>query len=282
MKEIDLNPLTELGFTNLEAEIYAFLVENSPATGYRIAKGIGKPAANSYKAIESLYTKGAILIDDSKTRLCRAVGIEELFDNIKDQVNVLSNKAKTELGKLTPSPNDNKIYQLQSAEQVFARYRSLLSNCKKVAMLDLFPVAVELLRDNILKASKRGVKITIKVYEPVKLPGVNLEYDTEGSKIVERWPGAWANGVFDGQEYVLAFLSKDANQVFQAVWSNNHYLSWIYYGALVAELKASALEQAILSEKPHKHLKKIVEQYDKLLDLESTGYEHASSFFGKD
>jgi len=46
--------LVPFGFTNLESEIYVFLLGESPATGYRIAQAIGKPAANTYKAIESL------------------------------------------------------------------------------------------------------------------------------------------------------------------------------------------------------------------------------------
>jgi len=282
MENIDLQPLVELGFTNLEAKVYAYLTAHSPATGYKISKGIGKQVANAYKAIESLHNKGAILIDDSTTRLCRAVKVEELTDNLKHRVDTLSDRAKTEINKLTGSPSDNRIYQLQTPEQVFARYRNLLSNSQRVIMLDLFPVAVEILRENILEASGRGVKVTVKVYESVELPGVDLEFGRDGKTIVKKWPGVWANGVFDGQEYILAFLSKDAREVFQAVWSNNHYLSWIYYGALVEELKASALESAILAKKPHKELKRVLTYYNKLMDLEATGYENASDFFGEE
>jgi sugar-specific transcriptional regulator TrmB len=280
MKNINIQPFNDLGFTSLESMIYIFLVEHSPATGYKIAKGIGKPVANVYKAIESLHNKGAILIDDSTTRLCRAVAFEELLDNLKTRVETLSHEASTELRKLTSSQSDNKIYQLQSTEQVFARYRSLLSTCQRVVILDLFPLAVELLRESILEASKRGVKITLKVYEPVKMPGVKLEFGYDGKTTVQKWPGAWANGVFDGQEYLLAFLSKDGKEVFQAVWSNNHYLSWIYYGSIVEELKSSALELAINAKKPNSELKKILKHYNNMMTLESTGFKGSSDFFG--
>ena len=56
--------LVEFGFTDLEAEIYLFLLGSSPTTGYRVAKGIRKPAANTYKALQTLATKGAILVED--------------------------------------------------------------------------------------------------------------------------------------------------------------------------------------------------------------------------
>src|SRR5215813_11412219 len=71
--------LVELGFTALEAEIYTWLAGETSATGYRIAQGIGKPVANTYKAIESLHNKGAILIEEDENRLCRAVPAGELL-----------------------------------------------------------------------------------------------------------------------------------------------------------------------------------------------------------
>ena len=95
MQEIDLQPLVDLGLTKLEAEIYTYLLGNSPSTGYGIAKGIGKPAANTYKALESLHNKGAILIDDSETRLCRSVPPDELFDSIERRFTNTKARAKT-------------------------------------------------------------------------------------------------------------------------------------------------------------------------------------------
>ncbi|MCP4706232.1 MAG: TrmB family transcriptional regulator [candidate division Zixibacteria bacterium] len=279
MNKIDLQPMIGLGFTNLEAEIYTCLVQHSPATGYKVAKEIGKPVANTYKAIESLHKKGAIIIDNSSTRLCRAVDIDELLDNLKNRVTVFSEQAKNELSKLTSSQTDNKIYQLRSVDQIFARLRNMLSNCKRVAILDLFPNVVEKLRENILEASDRGVKITLKVYEPIGLPGINIEVGTKGKTVVQRWPGTWANGVFDGEEYLLAFISKDLREVYQAVWSNNHYLSWVYYSAIVQELKSTALESAINAKKSNKELRKILSHYSKMEKLKSTGYKNAPHFF---
>ena len=74
--------LSELGFTNLEAEIYAFLLQESPVTGYRIAQAIGKPAANTYKAIQTLELKGAVIVDEGSSRMCRAVSADELLNRL--------------------------------------------------------------------------------------------------------------------------------------------------------------------------------------------------------
>jgi len=66
-------PLKALGFTETEALIYGYLVENSPATGYRISHDIGKQPPNTYKAIASLEDKGAIIVEVGERKLCRAV-----------------------------------------------------------------------------------------------------------------------------------------------------------------------------------------------------------------
>lgn len=279
MPHIDLRPLMGLGLTNLEAEIYTFLLENSPATGYGIAKGIARPIANTYKALESLHNKGAIIIDDSKTRLCRAVPIDEFFDTLQHRIDNMKDRTKLELNKLKSSPNDNRIYQLQTAEQVISRFRRMFLSCKRVVVLDFFPFAVQELHKEIISAAGRGVKITMKIYRPADLPGVKTFIAPDGDSIIKKWPGQWANGVFDGEEYLLAFLSRDGHRVLQAVWSNNQYLSWIYYSEIVHEFMAHELESAFDSVSPIEETKKILKKYKNILKLKETGYRNALSFF---
>ena len=62
-----------MGLNALEAEVYAQLLKESPLTGYGVAKALGKPAANVYKAIDTLADKGAVIVDEGGTRQCRAV-----------------------------------------------------------------------------------------------------------------------------------------------------------------------------------------------------------------
>ncbi len=71
--------LVPFGFTALEAEVYAFLLGEAPATGYRIAQGIGKPAANTYKAIQSLERKGALTVEAEGSRRATPVPAPELL-----------------------------------------------------------------------------------------------------------------------------------------------------------------------------------------------------------
>jgi len=271
--------LVELGLTSLEAEIYTFLLENSPATGYGIAKGIGKPAANTYKALESLHNKGAIIIEDSQTRLCRAVAVEELLDSFERRFDRLKDRAQAELKKLKSSPHDKRVYQIQTTDLVVSRYRKMLSDCKRVVMLDFFPFPLKELRNDIMAAAKRGVSITVKAYEPCDMAGVDIVVDPCAEAMLKKWPGQWANGIFDGEQYLLAFLSKNGRQVRQAVWSNNQYLGWIYFQGFVHELLVSELEAGLDNNLNVSKLKRIRNKYRKYLNLEATGFKDATTFF---
>lgn len=61
-------PLKALGFSEIESLVYAYLVGREPTTGYRVSHAIGKPTANTYKAIASLQQAGAVLVDEGDNR----------------------------------------------------------------------------------------------------------------------------------------------------------------------------------------------------------------------
>ncbi len=240
-----VKPLVALGLTPLESEVYAYLVKNSPATGYRIAKAIGKPTANTYKAIQSLQAKGSIIIEDSTNRLCRAVPMEEFLDRLERQFSHLRNEARNELSKLKPVPEDERFYYLQATDQVFERFRAMLRRCRCIALFDLFPSALEELRADIESVASRGIRTAVKAYLPCEIPGVDVVLAPRGDKTIRRWPGQWANCVVDGKEHLLAFFSKDGTRVLQAVWSANTYTSWVYHSSLMFELLHGALSEGL-------------------------------------
>jgi len=129
--------LTFLGFSEIEALVYCFLLEESPATGYRVSHAIGKPTANTYKAIAALALRGAIIIDDSESRLCRAVPPGELLDRLDREFDGHKQTAAAELAKLRPAAGDDRVYYLTSVEQVVERARAMCAAAKQAVLLDV-------------------------------------------------------------------------------------------------------------------------------------------------
>ena len=228
--------LETLGFSEIESLIYCFLLKESPATGYRISHAIGKPTANTYKAIVALAQRGAIIVDDAQNRLCRAVPPAELLDRLDRDFGTHRHRAETLLGKIRPASGDDRVYQLTDVDQVLERARSMLAAAKTVALVDAFPKVLAQIAPHLESAAKRRVSVAVRAYEPLSLAGVSVLVPADAARVLTLWPGEQLNIVVDAEQYMLALLAKDARNVHQAIWSNSTFLSCLQHNGLASEL----------------------------------------------
>jgi sugar-specific transcriptional regulator TrmB len=236
--DYDPSPLQALGFTKTEALVYGYLVENSPATGYRISHAIGKQPANTYKALRSLEDKGAIIIESGKSNLCQALPPDEVLDDLERQFHRHRMDAKHELEAL-PSPSVYAgVFHLRSVEQVVQRAKTMVGEASKIVLCDLSPGPCEQLAEVLREAAASGVVVACHVYADEKIEGVHtlnmIDRDLESLD----WPGQQMNIVVDSLEHILGLLSKDMESVHEAVWSSSNFLSCMQHNHLLAELLA--------------------------------------------
>ncbi len=268
-------PLAALGFTELEAMVYAYLVQESPATGYRIAQAIDKPFANTYKATGSLQRKGAVIADQSGSKLCRAVPPDELLARIHNGFTRQQRMASDALARLRPAETDDGVYSMTSREQVFERCRSMLSRAKQVVLLDVFPTPLEALRSDIEATAKRGATVAVQVYQPATL--VHAEAVLAYADDTSQWPVDWLNIVIDGSELMMAFLPTDGEHVHQAIWSHSPFLCLAYHGALTKEMLTGRYRAAIHECSDLDQLRETVARFPLVWAHESPGYETLAS-----
>jgi HTH-type transcriptional regulator, sugar sensing transcriptional regulator len=241
--------LAALGFTALEAEVYAVLVEHSPASAYKVAREVGKAAANVYKAVDSLQRKGAILVEESSTRLCRAIPPSELIHQLEHQFAQARSRAQTALARLTGAAGDERVYELGSSDQVLTRARAMIRRTERVVLCDLFPEAAVELREELDAAARRGRRVCVQVYRPAAFdPRVTIFLTPNADRLLQLWPGQWLNIVVDAREHLLAFLRHGLRGVHQAVYSESVYLSLLYASGLSSEMLASAAETLLEGE----------------------------------
>lgn len=256
--------LQELGFTSLEAAVYTSLVEHAPVTAYQVAKRVGKPTANVYKAIESLRLKGAVLVDDGDARLCRAAPPDELLRALEASFAGRRQDAQSAFAQLKTSEDDSRVYQVTSVAQVYERARTMLAGAHRIVILDLFPTPASLLLPDIIGAAKR-VPVYVKLYAPLDIPGAIVTHPPEREGLLGRWPGEWLNVVADGSEHLLALLSREGDSVHQAVWSSSAYLSILHHSGMASEICMDRLVQGLASARSLDALRKLHEQDRKVL-----------------
>lgn len=225
----------EIGFNRLEADVYIHLITHPPSTAYKIGKQINKPTANVYKAIESLTQKGAVIVEDNKNKLCKAVGPNEFFNHYEKSILDKSNTAKALLNSLENETEEQTSYAIDSVPLVFERFRSMMRRCKTIAVIDAFPKALNEVVDSIEDAAKRGIDIQVETYQPITIKGANTVCTTVGEQAIGHWNSQQLNLVIDGEEHLIALMDNDLKKVKQAVWSNSTYISCILHAGMLKE-----------------------------------------------
>jgi sugar-specific transcriptional regulator TrmB len=228
--------LVALGFTGLEAEVYACLARESPATGYRVAQTLGKPVAGIYKTLESLVNKGAVMVEEGTSRLCRAVPVDELLGRLERAFRERKLAAERALAELPEAPEDDRVYQLRSLEQAFERCRGMIDGAERVVVVDGFLIPLERLRPELEGAAARGVRVAVLTYDDADFAGARvIRFGQQNHPLVTTFPGSWLNLVVDGSELLLAFLSRDAERLQLAVWTRSPFLAWSLHAYMISE-----------------------------------------------
>lgn len=271
--------LNELGFTELEATVYSYLIENSPATAYRVAQDIGKPVANTYKAVQSLYLKGALMIDETQNRLCQAISPKEVLAKMKDAFLDRYEQAENALSRLKPSGDPEKIFSLTTPEQVFNRCQSLIENAETIILIDAYPGVVEILKPWLESAAARKITIVLQSYRQAELAGVEIVPFQHTERMLNRWSGNWLIVVVDGAEYLFAFLSDDNTTVRNAIWCGSAFLALPQHSSLAHSFRASIMEKLIKEGVSNEEIRQELKRTEKWMVMGSRGYKKLSSEF---
>lgn len=243
--------LMPLGFTETEALTYCELLRAGPSTGYKIAQGIGKAQANTYKTLSTLAQKGAVIDDGGEPRLFRAVSPEQLIKSLEARLAEQAASARSALTQLEQHTPEDRIYQLRSVDHIWARCEEMIGSAREVILFDMFPQIEAFAAPMLAKAVRRGVTVEGVIYEePDARPRPYLVTRSRASEdIMRRWPGAETRLVVDASEQLLALLSHDTSKVLHGLWSESIYLSVMQHYALAGEIRLHKLQEADLA--PH-------------------------------
>lgn len=242
--------LTELGLTPSEAAVYLFLAEQPGATGYKIAKAIKKPVANTYKVLESLHEKGAVLADEGEAKQYRAVPAEEFLGRLERQFMERRRRASRDLAGLKRPARDDRVYSLRSSEQVMERARLMLAACTRFALIDAYPGLLDALREDLTAAQRRGVRVIAHTYRELGIAGVIEVPEQRSDEVLASLPGDHISIVIDGREYLVAVLRRDGPGVFQAVWTQSVILAAQQHVGMIYEFMLAEVERRLQAGDP--------------------------------
>ena len=264
--------LTALGFTEMEAAVYAYLLGSPPVTAYAIAKAIGKPVANTYKTVASLQDRGAVIVDETANRLCSAVPAEELLRGLEDAFERRRKAAAEALARVRVSGTSDGIYSLTTADQVHERAIRMIGDAVDVVLIDAFPIVLNRLTPALQQAAARGVTVVVQSYERVRVAGAEVLIPLLHERVRARWPGQWLSLVADGAEYLSGYLDADGEAVHRALWTANAFIAWPQHSYLVQALRVTLLENLLEEGGSVEALKEAVTRSDAWVSRTARGY----------
>lgn len=226
--------LVPFGFSSLESEIYAFLLAHPPTTGYRIAKALGKAAANVYKAVETLQQKGAVLVEEGENRTCRAAPANELLARLTRDFEWRRAEAELRLAHLDCDAADERIYGLRSRAQVVERARHMIGGAEKVVLLACADDLGAELLDGFRAAAARRVRLFVATPGTLTIKGVvaaRMESPLREMRLV-----------VDGAQTLIACFAPKGEEVRQAFWSQSPYLAVCLHRGLACEMAGLGVE----------------------------------------
>jgi sugar-specific transcriptional regulator TrmB len=245
-----LAALERLGLTSLEAQAYAFLTRESPASGYRVAQALGKPFGSVYKAVEGLEDKGAALLsEESGNRVARAVPIGELVARSTRDFEKSCRAAAATLKPVHSVDPDEHLYRITSRDQFIERARAMITGAQDFVLGSLTPMVAAALQEPLTLAATR-IRVGLKTFGPLDIPGADIISDHRGAAALETGPGEWIMLTADGREVLMGLLDAETGELNMGQWSENPLLAWSMFTGLGAQLVLAAVRTSDLARQP--------------------------------
>lgn len=264
--------LNELGLNNSEAEIYLTLLLKPNLTGYKIAREISKPVANTYKGLNQLANKGLVVFSESDgVRLYSVLDINEYMDRMENELKQKRDKVVSALKKVEVKNKEFGNYNLSDDNQVYEKAKTLIVKSTDVLLIDCFPIPFEHLKETIeKKQTESNLNIRLKLYTDSHSPCKKTTVAYNGNQIIEEWIGHWLIICKDSEETLIASFSKQEGKLMHAVWSTDPFICFIIYNGLVNEFMLIDILNIVHRNKEihTKELNDIHRQYKSLYDYE--------------
>ncbi|MDN4494483.1 TrmB family transcriptional regulator [Ureibacillus aquaedulcis] len=252
MKENILEILKNLNFTEYEAKAYLALLEESPLTGYAVAKNSGVPRSRIYEVLDSLVIRGDILVSPGNTPQYSPVPAKELIKSRRMKAEENFELAEKSLEQFEHSANDREnIWNIRGRNEILEKVKACIRSAKKRILLEIWNDEFEELESELSQAADRGVNVTVIAYGEIVSDFANVYHHYMGHKITEEYGGRWIVISGDDSEVVAGIVSlgKDSRA------------AWTMHVGLVMPITEVMIHDLYLMEIMEKHKELLEESF---------------------
>lgn len=206
-----LTLLQELEFTEYEAKAYLALLQKSPLSGYAVALNSGVPRSKIYEVLGGMEERGEVVVSHEATTLYSPLAPKELLARRKRHTEMCFSMAEKALESYcTVSQSRENIWNIAGYEAITNRVKEIIDRAEKRILLEICPEESELIRENLQKASHKGVKITIVAFGEIPLDFAHVYLHDSIDKIYQEHGGRWIILSADDKEVLAGVVSLGA------------------------------------------------------------------------
>ncbi|MDP4144852.1 MAG: helix-turn-helix domain-containing protein [Bacillota bacterium] len=211
--------LTELGFSSYEAKAYFALLQKNPTIGYEVSKIAKIPTSKIYETLTNLKNKGAIISSSSEPIYYSPVDPKILLEKIKYGLVTKIDDLENQLKLVQPIPNIDITWNLPGYQTVIEKIIDVIKNASKFLLLSIWPEEAAIIKDYIILAQNRGVKVIAGVFGDYDIgcrKTINLE--TCGVTSKKRLGKHLTVVIGDSKEVIISEIGGVEDTV--GVWTN--------------------------------------------------------------
>jgi HTH-type transcriptional regulator, sugar sensing transcriptional regulator len=211
--------LAHLNFTEYEAKAYLALLQQSPLTGYAIARVSGVPRSKIYEVLGSLVERGDVLVSYGEPIQYAPKPPNELIESRRQTIEKQLAEVEKGLEQFTSqkTPTDL-IWDIRGRDEIFYRLREVIGRARQQILVQIWEDDVPEIQDALAAAARRGNTISIVAYGNPDLPFARVfSHEPGAEEITEEFGGRWVIVSIDGKEIVTGIVSMGKDS--RAAWS---------------------------------------------------------------
>lgn len=215
-----LESVKSLGLSEYEAKVYLALLDESPVSGYRVARNSGVPRSKVYEVLGGLVNRGLALVNHGEPVRYAPVSPGEVISRKKRELEGNIDNARESLERYVSSADSRGvIWDLTGREAILERAREMAGRAEKSLLLEIWQEDATELRGALSEAARRGVEVSVVAYGDPGYPFARVYLHDLVDEVTRGLGARWLVLSLDLREVVTGVLSMDEQS--RAAWTSH-------------------------------------------------------------
>lgn len=213
--------LRELGFTEYEGKVYLALLQESPLTGYAVARTSGVPRSKVYEVLEGMAGRGEVLVSHGEPVRYAPLPPREMVASRRREAETALAAAEEGLERHVQSVGEQGlIWDITGRAEVLRRLREVISRAERRVLMQIWQEDAPELKEELAAAAGRGVEVIVVAYGEPGYPFATVYLHEPGpEQITYEYGGRWVVLSIDAREIVAGIVSLGDES--RAAWSSH-------------------------------------------------------------